>query len=182
MHHYLMFARESMNVVVWDCVLSIDGKTFLVPWCCSIFVGSVFNPAITTKGSTKRKRYQLRRQLAGGKVDEWIDVKVSGLALWNANAKLHVNPWDPYLLQELAFSQDNEKLPGEDVSANANPDRFEREVVVKFAIEGKELFTMWIDQRKYTGVKSFMIRPVQDPVDTDEQFSIRVASFCGCYS
>jgi hypothetical protein len=160
--HYLMFARESITVQVWQCTLTLKEKPVVVPFVTGLRFGGV----PTRDGSPRR--FEIQRP------DSPMDrVKLFDLYVWAVNDALYIRPQDPSLVMESFLVPP--PIKPED---RADPEKCQNDVIREVAIECKDgPLPLTVDGRTYGPVAAIAIAPFKDPCNAARQMTVSIATF-----
>jgi hypothetical protein len=203
LQHYLLFAREALPVRVWGAQLHIESQMVTVPFIASLQIRTGDVPALSTfevsrtlVGSNQSQQLTLRltgitiwnvnRELGIAPQDPYLIMQSmlparEGKGEAKSSAKAEPKPSGKG--EAKSSSKESLKAAGK---AEAKPatkgegkaaEKVSIETVKDVAIRWEDALFITIDGRRYSGVTSMIVQPFEDPLDAEQQLSLRIATF-----
>ena len=104
--------------------------------------------------------------------------KFNSIAFWNANADLHVNPSDGWLMME--YTSSNKIRFNNESSRIDNADKLYQELITEASLESINIessFLATIDQSVYGPLKKISISPLLCDYEKENRMRMKFASF-----
>jgi hypothetical protein len=150
--HYLYFAREFVDLHVWQCALRFsEERLVVVPFFVSVKLSLELKRVFEVE-AVDAARCKVRRSFE----------KIPSIAIWNARRDLNVFPNDGWLLVET----ERESL---------------MILAAKIATKG-QAFMVTVDEREYGPVESIALSYLPDDREAEEPLKVRLATFVPFYS
>lgn len=174
LNHFLLYARSYVDVYVWKCVIEMENETIMiiVPFISSLHFGNHFtNKQTGPFPEDTPKIYTVNMKTIDVDNNEEVSSKkISSLAIWNANAELHVRPNDGWLFLETISKP---------TMTVRKATRLSQSMIrgFEFSLVKNESFKIMIDQRVYEPIKKLTISKMENKDNHAEQMSLRFATF-----
>lgn len=134
--HYLLFAREHVDIFVWSCV--IINKKVVIPFVSGLRFGFSSTPSASTGTGVsanspnnnannqpeeiKPKKLIIETIDSNNRLSELQKIKLVSFSIWNSNMDLNCDPRSPLLLKEVCYtvSAHTQLLQRENLRANSS--------------------------------------------------------------
>ncbi|OHT03678.1 hypothetical protein TRFO_28870 [Tritrichomonas foetus] len=171
--HFLLYANSIVSIPVWKCIIEFKDqpdKFVIVPMILSLHIGNQFvnkhTGKFTDESSSRPRSANLNFRTAANERVEMDNERITSIALWNAEANLHSQPTDGFLMMQIARNPNSTDNARHDVIIN-----------FRFELSRSEPFNIMIDKRAYEGVKSVNVAPLESFDPRENVFKLRFATF-----